>query len=69
MNAPTVRFPRVEAVLEAARIADVLRNAAQELDDLATAAPHYELGTLRRKIRGVTLATIHAVVEAEGFES
>ena len=62
------KFPRAEAMLEATRIADALRAGANELDELAGAAPAYEIGTLRRKVRGIVLATVAAAVEAEGAE-
>jgi hypothetical protein len=63
--APVVeaRFPRAAVMLEAVAIAEVLRNAAAELDELAGAAPAYEIGTLRRKVRAVVLG---ALAFAEG---
>lgn len=60
------RFPRAEAMLEATRIADAFKAGADALDDLAGAAFAYEVGTLRRKMRGIVLATVEAAVEAEG---
>jgi hypothetical protein len=48
-------FPRAEAVLEAAAAADMLRKAADELDQLASDAHQLEPGTLRRKLRSVSL--------------
>jgi hypothetical protein len=42
------RFPRAEAVLEAAAAADMLRRAADALDELAGTAHQVEPGTLRR---------------------
>jgi hypothetical protein len=49
------RFPRAEAVLEAAAAADMLRRAADALDELAGTAHQVEPGTLRRKLRSVGL--------------
>ncbi|MEO7035600.1 MAG: hypothetical protein ABI548_16870 [Polyangiaceae bacterium] len=63
------RFPRADAVLESTRIAEALRNGANELDALAGCAHAYEIGTLRRKVRGIVLATVAAAVDAEGCES
>jgi hypothetical protein len=58
-------FPRAVALLEATEIARVLRSAAEELEALAACGHAYEAGTLRRKVRGVTLATIARVVDCE----
>jgi hypothetical protein len=63
------RFPRADAVLESTRIAEAMRAGADELDAIAGCAHAYEPGTLRRKLRGVVLATVHAAVELEGCES
>ena len=49
------RFPRAEAVLEAAAAAVMLRRAADELDQLAGAAHQIEPGTLRRRVRAIGL--------------
>jgi hypothetical protein len=49
------RFPRAEAVIEAATAADMLRRAADELDELAGAAHQLEPGTLRRRVRAIGL--------------
>lgn len=54
------RFPRAAIMLEATAVADVLRKAADDLDEIAGSAPAYEVGTLRRKIRAI-------VVGASGF--
>ncbi|MEI9936690.1 MAG: hypothetical protein WDO69_05650 [Pseudomonadota bacterium] len=59
------KFPRADAVLESTRIAEALRAGADELDALAGAAHAYEIGTLRRKVRGIVLATVAAAVDAE----
>jgi hypothetical protein len=61
MNAAA--FPRAAAMLEATRIADSLRRAAAELDELAGAAHAYEPGTLRRKVRAVVIAAAASVVD------
>ena len=57
------RFPRTLLMLETASVADGLRRAADELDDLAEQAFLYELGTLRRKLRGIVIAAAAPVVE------
>lgn len=57
------RFPRAATMLQATAIAQVLRRAADDLDELAGSAPAYELGTLRRKVRAIVLG---AVMYAEG---
>lgn len=49
------RFPRAEAVIEASAAADLLRRKADELDALAGEAHQLEPGTLRRKLRSVSL--------------
>lgn len=49
------RFPRAEAVIEAAAAADMLRRAADELDQLAGDAHQIDPGTLRRRVRAVGL--------------
>jgi hypothetical protein len=51
----SARFPRTEAVLEAWAAADLLRRAAAELDQLAGDAHQIDPGTLRRKLRSVSL--------------
>lgn len=60
MNARAIdlgpRFPRAAAVLHMVAVAAVLRQAANDLDDLAGAAHAYEIGTLVRKARGIVLA-------------
>lgn len=48
-------FPRAEAVVEATTTAALLRRAADELDQLAGDAHQLDLGTLRRKLRSVSL--------------
>ena len=53
---PGPRFPRAAAVLRMVAVAAVLRQAANELDDLAGAAHAYEVGTLVLKARGIALA-------------
>jgi hypothetical protein len=63
------RFPRVEAVIEAERVADALRAGAARLDAIGREAPNFELGTLRRLIRAAVLETIHEAIEAEGVGS
>ncbi len=50
-------------MLEAARIADVLRAAANQLDDLTGVAHRYEPGTLLRKIRAIVLTAAASVVD------
>ncbi|MEI9951849.1 MAG: hypothetical protein WDO74_23420 [Pseudomonadota bacterium] len=63
------RFPRAAIMLEAVAVAEVLRNAATELDELAGAAPAYEVGTLRRKVRAIVLGAVaFAEVSTEGDE-
>ncbi len=59
------RYPRTAAMLEATRIAESLRAGATELEELCSAAHAYEPGTLRRKVRGIVLATVTAAVECE----
>jgi hypothetical protein len=54
----TARFPRAAAMLEATAIAAALRQAADELDELAGAAHAYEPGTLRRKVRAIALSAL-----------
>ena len=49
------RFPRAEAVIEAAAAAAMLRKAADELDAIAGTAHQLEPGTLRRRVRAVGL--------------
>jgi hypothetical protein len=70
MNAPTpsnvVRFPRTSLMLEAQGIADAFRQAATDLEELAGTAHAYEPGTLRRKIRAITLAAVASAVDCEG---
>lgn len=51
----SARFPRAAAVLEAAAAADMLRRAADELDQLAGTAYQLEPGTLRRRVRAIGL--------------
>ena len=58
------RFPRAKLTLDAITVAGVFRNAAIELEELAGAAPAYEIGTLRRKMRAVIVG---ALMFAEGF--
>ena len=48
-------FPRAAAVIEAAAAADLLRKAADELDQLAGEAHAIEPGTLRRRVRAIGL--------------
>lgn len=62
------RFPRATATLDAQRIADTLRKAATELEELAGASHAYDPATFRRKVRAVTLDTMYRVVELEGEE-
>lgn len=52
------RFPRAAITLEAIAVAEVLRNAATELDELAGSAPAYEVGTLRGKVRAIVLGAL-----------
>ena len=62
------RFPRAAVVLEAQRVADTMREAAEALETLASEAHAYEPGTLRREVRAIVLATVAAAVEAEAGE-
>ena len=62
--AAELRFPRVACMLEATRVADALRSAATELEELAGSAPAYELSTLRRKVRAVIVG-VAAFAERE----
>ena len=64
--ANVVRFPRASLMIEASGIADVFRQAATDLDELAGAAHAYDPGTLRRKIRAITLAAVSSAVDCEG---
>jgi hypothetical protein len=48
-------FPRAQAVIEAAQAADLLRRAADELDQLAGDAHAWEPASLRRRVRAVGL--------------
>lgn len=70
MNDPTpsnvVRFPRTSLMLEAQSIADVFRRAAVDLEEIAGTAHAYDPGTLRRKIRAITLAAVASAVDCEG---
>lgn len=70
MSAPTpsnvVRFPRTSLMLEAQNIADVFRRAAIDLEEIAGTAHAYDPGTLRRKIRAITLAAVASAVDCEG---
>jgi len=59
------RFPRAAVMLQLVAIAEALRQAANDLDELAGAAPLYELGALRRKGRGIVMA---ALSFADSFE-
>lgn len=52
------RFPRTQAVLEAARVADLLRTAAGALDGLVADAPNFEPPELRRKLMALRLQTV-----------
>lgn len=60
-------FPRAAAVLEAAAAADLLRRAADELDELAGNAHTFEPGTLRRRVRAIGLEVAFNL-ESEGGE-
>jgi hypothetical protein len=63
---PVPRFPRIEIVLEATRIAEAFRAGAQALDDLAADSPHFPTQDLRRLVKALVVATISAAIEAEG---
>jgi hypothetical protein len=52
------RYPRCALVLQMTAVAEALRQAATELDDLAAALPAYELGTARRKALGIVAAAL-----------
>lgn len=62
MSAPTpletARFPRVACMLQMTAVAEVLRQAATELDDLAGTAFAYDVGTLRRRARAIVLGAL-----------
>lgn len=60
------RFPRTAVVLEAARVADVLRCAAAALDALASDATSYAPGTLRRRVRALRIETAHILLDIDG---
>ena len=62
---PALRYPRIELVLEATRIAQAFRDGAQALDDLAGDAPHFPTTDLRRLVKALVIATITAAIEAE----
>jgi len=49
------RFPRAAVTLEAVRVAEVFRATANELEEIAGAAPAFELGSLRRRVGGAVL--------------
>lgn len=66
--AERARFPRAATVLDAAAIAETLRKAATELDELAGCAHAYDPATFRRKVRAITVHTLYRVVELEGDE-
>jgi len=57
------RFPRAAATLEVVRVAEALRAAAAQLDDLAGAAHAYEPGTLLRKVRTIVITAAASVVD------
>jgi hypothetical protein len=61
------RFPRAATMLQATEVAQVLRRAADDLDEIAGSAPAYELGTLRRKVRAIVLGVV-AVAESSTAE-
>lgn len=61
-----VRFPRASLTLEAQNIANVFRQAAVDLEEVAGASHAYDPGTLRRKIRAITLAAVASAVDCEG---
>lgn len=58
-------FPRAVALLEATEIASVLRSAAEELDSLTACSHAYTPDAFRRKVRGITLATVQRIVDCE----
>ncbi len=60
------KYPKAAAIIEAQRVAEAMRSGADALDELADAASEYEVGTLRRELRGIVLAVVHAAVDAEG---
>lgn len=60
------RFPKADAVLDAARIADALRSFSRAIDELAGAAYQYDVGTLRRKLRAVRVHAAEALLEIDG---
>lgn len=53
------RYPRTQAVLECLRTAELLRQAAAELDQLATEAPALEIGALSRRVRAIGGQAVH----------
>ena len=57
------KFPRASVMLQSAAVAGVLRQAAIDLEALASEAPFVEVGTLRRRARGIVLG---AMAFAEG---
>jgi hypothetical protein len=67
MSEPTpieaARFPRAAIILQMTAVCAVLRAAADALEALAAESHAYELGSLRRKARGVILG---ALAFAEG---
>lgn len=70
MNAErqAARFPRAAAMLDAQGIADTMRKAATEIEELTGCAHAYDAATFRRKVRAITLHTLYRVVELEGEE-
>ena len=56
--ATEAKFPRAGAMLQMVAAAEVLKQAARDLEELAGAAPAYEVSTLRRKARGIIMGAL-----------
>ena len=56
-----MNFPKAEAVTEMGALAEQLRAAAAELDEIARWAPLLELGSLRRQAYAVRIQVVQAI--------